>query len=189
MFLDKSRYPCTELLESQWQDIREEFVQLTTDQLMPWPERDLYRDGWTVFGLWALGERFDDNCKLCPRTASIVQSIPGLTTAGFSRLAPGAEILPHTGYTNTVLRCHLGLLVPQACGLRVGEEVRCWREGECLVFDDTTCHSAWNASEHPRIILLVDFVCPGATFDATVSSARRAIDQLRDRSVSIGEGT
>lgn len=93
--------------------------------------------------------------------------MPGLTTAGFSRLAPGTHIQPHVGYTSAVLRCHLGLVVPdEGCALRVGEDTRTWAEGRCVVFDDTVEHEAWNRSGSDRIVLLVDFLRPGADPDA-----------------------
>ncbi|MFM8275542.1 MAG: aspartyl/asparaginyl beta-hydroxylase domain-containing protein, partial [Cyanobium sp.] len=49
------------------------------------------------------------------------------------------------------------LIVPESCGLRVASEVRSWREGECLVFDDTAEHEAWNRSSRTRVVLLLDF--------------------------------
>jgi len=177
MFLDTSEFPFTALLESRWTVIRHEFRQLAPQQLMPWPETDLYDGAWDVFGLWALGKRLEENCRLCPETASTVESIAGITTAGFSRLAPGTRIVPHCGYTNTVWRCHLGLIVPADCGLRVGEETRHWQEGKCLVFDDTLMHGAWNDSRLPRIVLLVDFVRPGSVFEVT-ASALQTIESL-----------
>jgi ornithine lipid ester-linked acyl 2-hydroxylase len=45
--------------------------------------------------------------------------------------------------------------------LRVGDEVRAWQGGECLVFDDTTEHEAWNRSNADRLVLLLDFLRPG----------------------------
>jgi beta-hydroxylase len=44
--------------------------------------------------------------------------------------------------------------------LRVGDEVRNWVEGECLIFDDTIEHEAWNHSNQSRIVLLLDFLRP-----------------------------
>src|SRR5215470_11228679 len=79
--------------------------------------------------------------------ARLVRGIPGMTMAGFSRLAPGAHITPHRGYegySGFVLRCHLGLVVPEGCALKVGDETRGWQEGRCLVFDDSYEHEAWN---------------------------------------------
>lgn len=170
MFLDTRDFPFTELLESRWQEIRREFERLAREQLSAWPERDLYEGGWDVFGLWAMGRQLVDNCNACPLTAQAVETIPGMTTAGFSVLAPAARIRPHVGYTNSVLRCHLGIVVPDACGLQVGEEIRHWQEGKCFVFDDTVRHSAWNESDSTRIVLLIDFLRPGHDFDSTVSA-------------------
>ena len=87
--------------------------------------------------------------------------VPGLTTAGFSRLQAGAHIEPHVGWVTTVYRGHLGLVVPKGCTLRVGNETRAWREGQTLIFDDTVQDEAWNRSKEPRIVLLFDFVRPG----------------------------
>lgn len=80
-----------------------------------------------------------------------------MTTAGFSCLAAGTHIVLHVGYTNTVLRCHLGLIVPDDCALRVGNQTNNWVEGKCFVFDDTVEHEAWNHGDKARIILLIDF--------------------------------
>lgn len=170
MFLNPRDFPFTTLLESQWKDIRREFEQLSPDQLMPWPETDLYNSGWEVFGLWAMGKKLIENCQACPLTTQIVEGTPGMTTAGFSLLASGARISPHVGYTNSVLRCHLGIVVPANCGIQVGDEIQHWQERRCLVFDDTITHSAWNESTESRIVLLVDLLRAGCEFDSTVSA-------------------
>jgi beta-hydroxylase len=93
-----------------------------------------------------------------------VEQIPGLTTAGFSWMSPGTHIKPHVGYSSAVLRCHLGLVIPSDCKLRVGSETRGWQEGKTLVFDDTVEHEAWNRSDKDRVVLLLDFKRPGAEF-------------------------
>ena len=101
-------------------------------------EKNLYNQGWKVFGLYAFGNKLEENCQLCPQTTQLVEKIPGLTTAGFSRLASGTKITPHVGYSDKVLRCHLGLIVPLACALRVGSKTKSWQRGKCFIFDDTT---------------------------------------------------
>lgn len=156
-FLDASDFAFTRDLERAWRDIRRELEAVPDDAFIEWPERFLYGHGWTVFGLHAFGKRIDENCARCPITTGLVESIPHMTTAGFSALAPETRIAPHTGYTSTVLRCHLGLVVPSGCGLRVGGETRTWEEGRCLVFDDTVRHDAWNDGTTRRVVLLVDF--------------------------------
>lgn len=89
--------------------------------------------------------------------------LPGMTTAGFSSLVAGTHIKPHIGYSKAVLRCHLGLIVPDGCVLRVGTQTRNWQSGKCLIFDDTVEHEAWNNSDKTRIALLIDFKKPEAT--------------------------
>lgn len=163
MFLDATAFPFTRVLEERWRAVRGELTVLPASDFAPWPERGLYDSGWSVFGLIAFGRRLDENLAACPETARVLREVPGLTTAGFSRLAPGAHIRPHVGYTDAVLRCHLGLVVPpDGCALRVAGEERAWEEGRCLVFDDTAVHEAWNRSSLPRVVLLADFLRPGA---------------------------
>lgn len=43
------------------------------------------------------------------------------------------------------------------CGIRIGDQVRAWEEGKCLVFDDAYEHEVWNRTEEERVLLLVDF--------------------------------
>lgn len=50
-------------------------------------------------------------------------------------------------------------MVPEGCALRVGDEIRPWREGECLVFD-TAEHEAWTRSDRMRTVLLRDILRP-----------------------------
>jgi aspartyl/asparaginyl beta-hydroxylase (cupin superfamily) len=57
----------------------------------------------------------------------------------------------------------LPLIVPEGCGLRVGNETRAWREGEALIFDDSIEHEAWNTSDRVRVVLLFDIWRPELT--------------------------
>lgn len=164
MFLDADALTDLQPLAASWRAVREEMRALARGSFAPWPERELYdSERWTVFGLYAFGTPLAGNCRLCPRTTELVASLPGLVTAGFSRLAPGAHIRPHTGYypAGTMTRCHLGLEVPDGCALRVGGETRGWREGTWLVFDDASEHEAWNAGDRVRTVLLLDLVPAG----------------------------
>lgn len=158
MFFDPADFSFAGTLADHWLDIRREFDALPPDVLLPWHDRHLYDDdGWKAFGLYAFGRRISANCELCPETAGLIENVPGMQTAGFSRLGSGAHIEPHAGLERGVLRCHLGLHVSDGCELRVGNETRPWREGACLVFDDTAEHEAWNRSEIARVVLLLDF--------------------------------
>lgn len=159
MFFDTSEFEFTRLLEARAPKIKEEMESLTLDSFKPWYEKDLYTNLWLVYGLYAMGNKLKDNCARCPETVKILEQIPDLTTAGFSALLPGTHIKPHEGFTKMVLRCHLGLSVPQpqTCVLKVNGVERSWQEGKCLIFDDTMTHEAWNKGDKPRIVLLIDF--------------------------------
>ena len=67
--------------------------------------------------------------------------------AGFSALLPNTHIDLHNGYagySDQVLRAHLGLRVPAGCEIAVHGEKRSWKAGKWLIFDDTLYHEAWN---------------------------------------------
>ena len=157
MFTESSVYPFLSPLKEKWSIILAELQALSQTYFVEWPERDIYEGNWRVFALFRLGVPFEEHVKLCPETARILQEVPGLVNAGFSSLDSGVYIGPHTGYTRQVLRCHLGLIVPEQCGIRVGQEVRSWSPGSCFVFDDTQEHEAWNQSKSKRVVLLFDF--------------------------------
>jgi ornithine lipid ester-linked acyl 2-hydroxylase len=156
-FYESYEFPFVALLETNWQTILGELQQIQCQDFIPWSEKYLYKDGWSIFGLYGYGLRIEKNCELCPETTKLIEQIPNLLTAGFSNLSPGTHIAPHTGYPDGVLRCHLGLIVPDRCAIRIGDETRTWQESKCLIFNDTIEHEAWNRGDRNRIILLLDF--------------------------------
>ncbi len=153
-------YPFTKSLNENWKQIKKEYEDLTPNSTIPWPEKDLYDKGWDVFGLYHFGKKIQENCNKCPITTKIVEAIPGMSMAGYSILRPGTHIKPHVGYpgySNTVLRCHLGLIIPEGCKMRVASKMYTWEEGISLVFDDSIEHEVWHNGTTSRIILLIDF--------------------------------
>ncbi len=78
----------------------------------------------------------------------------------YSRLRPGTHIAPHHGLLNTRLICHLPLVAPDGCELRVGQDTRAWCFGELLIFDDSIEHEAWNRGTSDRTILLFEIWRP-----------------------------
>lgn len=134
---------------------------------------------WSTLYIFEKGGRVPGLEQRFSRTLEAVErlNIPRITVRApsilFSRLSPGARIPPHHGIMNARLICHLPLIVPPGCGFRVGGEVRQWREGELLVFDDTVEHEAWNGGDSDRIVLIFDVWRPEVTPDE-----RRAIAAL-----------
>ena len=160
-FHDKNAFPFVAELERNWRRIHEEYLTVE-NQLVDWVERDLYGEGWQVFGLYSFphGYALTPNVDLCPFTTGLIHDIiPRHGAAGFSRLRPGTRIEEHVGFQGDFLRCHLGLDIPEGdCRLLVGGESRAWSNGEAMIFDDRLPHSAWNLTANGRVVLLVDFV-------------------------------
>ena len=74
-------------------------------------------------------------------------------------MAPRYHIPPHRGVTKGVIRTHLGLIIPKArehCYIRVGDQIRHWEEGQCLVLDDTYDHEVRNDTDEQRVVLFLD---------------------------------
>jgi aspartyl/asparaginyl beta-hydroxylase (cupin superfamily) len=125
----------------------------------------LIRSGaWHLYRLYYNGVELTENCERCPTASRLFRMIPGQWgTVGFGVLAPGTRIAPHCGPSNAKLRCHLGLEIPDGCGIRVERDTRTWRNGRCIVFDDSFEHEVWNTSDRPRYIFLIDVHHPDLT--------------------------
>jgi beta-hydroxylase len=177
MFYDPAEFDFVHQLEANWQRILNELMNLRDKDFIPWPEKYLYGKGWDTFGFYAFGLKVSGNCKQCPETSKILELVPDIVSAGFSSLAPGTHIAPHTGYPDGVLRCHLGLIIPENCGIRVGSETRHWEAGKCLVFDDTMEHEAWNRSDRTRVVLLLDFRAPDGLLAIPEEIAKSQVNQ------------
>ena len=120
---------------------------------------------WDSFHLYKDG-RVEQNIARCPKTIAILDDVPMsyardfMPEAFFSLLRPGGHIVPHYGQMNVRLTAHLGLVVPEGCGLRVATENRCWEEGCILVFDDSFEHEAWNYGDSVRAVLVFEIWHP-----------------------------
>jgi hypothetical protein len=154
-------------LERAFEVIRAEFRSLDT-QLRSHPEPHLVGAGaWNQFTLVRGGKAREENVARCPRTAQVIAGLPACSGDGatvyFSVVEPGTEIKPHCGFSNARIRHHLGLEVPEGVALTVAGETRAWKEGECLVFDDSFEHSVRHAGRVRRAVLLVDCWHPDLT--------------------------
>lgn len=143
-----------EKLKEHWEDILQEYLNI--QNTTPYFERDLYTGNWDVFPFLFFDQVFEDGTKLCPKTWELLKDIPGLINASFSILKPETEISPHTGFTNEVYRYHLGLKIPDGCGMIVDNRHISWEPGQLYLFDDTKEHSAYNRSNEERVVLLFD---------------------------------
>ncbi|MGQ0588429.1 MAG: aspartyl/asparaginyl beta-hydroxylase domain-containing protein [Sphingosinicella sp.] len=133
----------------------------------PAPNNQLLNDpSWGAWYLWQNGAPVAGHAERCPATMAALEGAPIPVIKGrspmalYSLLKPGTHIAPHHGMLNTRLICHVPLIAPEGCALRVGGETREWREGEALIFDDSFEHEAWNRATSTRIVLLFEIWRP-----------------------------
>jgi ornithine lipid ester-linked acyl 2-hydroxylase len=130
-------------------------------------------DRWRSFFLWGYGIRSDVNCARCPETAQVLERIPGLLTAMYSVMLPGAHVPRHTGPTKAIVTAHLGLIVPrehEKCRMAVGDHV--------------FPHEVWNDTEDHRVVLLLHLKrplrFPGSLVRDALFAVMRASPFVRD---------
>jgi beta-hydroxylase len=168
---DRALYPFLDPIEADWTTIRAELDELLKDreslpafhQISPDQKKISKQDRWKVFILFGFGVPSQRNCARCPETARMLRRIPNLQSAWFSILSPRYHIARHRGVTKTVLRSHLGLIIPkerESCRMQVGEDMVVWETGKGVVFDDFFPHEVWNDTEEERVVLIFDFDRP-----------------------------
>ena len=170
-FFPLERFPWVTHVEENWTVIREELERVLDDHAALPNFQDISKDQieitdddrWKTFFLYGFGFKAKLGVEMCPRTAALMEQIPGMKTAMFSILSPRKHILDHRGPYKGVLRYHLGLIVPREaenCRIRVGEDIRHWEEGKSMIFDDTFNHEVWNDTDETRVVLFVDVLRP-----------------------------
>ena len=175
-FFARDHFPWFAELEARTAEIRAELLALLdsddrgfrpyvafdpTQPVNQWRELNNSRR-WSAWFFWRDGARQDEHCGRCPATSALLDRLPLLDlpgkgpTAMFSILEPRTRIPPHTGSNNVRATVHLPLVVPAGCGLRVGSATRTPVAGEAWAFDDTIEHEAWNDSDSPRAVFILD---------------------------------
>jgi aspartate beta-hydroxylase len=182
----ESNFPDWEKFARAWQAIRDEALAIGRrlqevprfHEIMPEQTPISANDGrdWRLFILKAYGIENPRNIEACPVLSSIVAAAPDVVSASISFMAPNKHIPLHRGPFRGVLRFYLPLVVPKTAGgspaavLKIaGSEYRL-SEGECLLWDDTYSHEAWNCSDEVRVVLLLDVRRPHMPVDLAVFS-------------------
>ena len=199
-FFDETQVPGLELLKRNWRVIAEEARAVMADRDSIPPLGDISPDhrriaqdrAWKSFFFTGYGYKSIPNSARCPRTAALIDQVPNVVVAFYSIFEPGTHIRDHYGVTKAMLNVHLGLMVPEGperCEIRVRDELRGWKPGEYLIFDETFNHEAWNESADPRVVLFLQVLRPmrwpgrmlgrlflwGVRRTSYVQDARRAI--------------
>jgi aspartyl/asparaginyl beta-hydroxylase (cupin superfamily) len=149
-------------LEQAWQASRDGFhdYQHYLSVQQDWQALYLYRQAALV----------EESARLAPTAFAVLrdravatETICPLLESHFSVLLPGAHIKPHCDLWNFSINLHVAIDVPEGCAITVAGETRNWHEGECLLFDYSFEHEAWNDGDRPRTCLLVDLWHPETT--------------------------
>ena len=180
-FFDRDQLPFLSGLEKGIDRIREELERVLRQEedLLPYLDvngepgeqwRHLnHSKQWSSYHLYRNSELIPANCEQCPQTYAIAEALPMPRLPGqspevfFSLLRPGTHIPPHCGLANYKLTVHLPLILPPNCAIRVGDRTETWHEGECLIFDDSFEHEAWNKSDALRAVLILEAWHPDVT--------------------------
>ena len=167
-FYDAKTLPWVKVLEDNWEVIRSELFALMhskPEQLQPYfinKSMSFPPRSWQTMGLYFWKFIMHGNCRSCPQTVQILQSIPNVVSCSLSLLEPNSNINPHQGDTDAVIRCHLGLSIPDTlpnCGFQVDMEAHSWEEGK-VPFCDARTHSAWNHTDRRRFVMIMDVIRP-----------------------------
>lgn len=177
---ENADFPWTQALQREWRTIRGELDKVLEYRRMLPPFQTISsdqrgiakQDKWKVFLLFGMGQRSERNCELCPETVRLLEQVPGITSAWFSILSPRYHVPRHRGVTKGMIRCHVGLVVPEdreACYMQLGDERIVWEEGGLVLFDDMRRHEVWNDTDQERVVLLFDFERPMRPMGRAVS--------------------
>jgi aspartate beta-hydroxylase len=159
---DPRQFWFTGYLEQNFEPIRAEvsaYFRADGTDFRPYDARLIDRGKWEQIVLYDDGEMVGPACEIFPVTSSVVSTISETSPLGMisvSVVFPGTHIIPHCGPTNARLRVHLCICESPDASIVVGGQELRWKQGECIVFDDSFEHEVWHRGREPRIVLILD---------------------------------
>ena len=163
-FYQSEKYEWVKILEDNWRIVYDEMEGIISGKKeislsSPNPPYLSEPHAWKNIYFYNFMWQYHINCKLFPKTYALLKSVPNLTFAEFTLLEPHSRVLPHIGETNTTIRGHLGIVIPDTLpvmGIKVGNEERSWQQGKVILFSDCHRHTVWNNSDQRRFVLVFD---------------------------------
>lgn len=154
-------------LEKNWETISNEFSKVAHMEVST-PSINLIDAGtWNTFPLMRSAKRITENIERCPNTWMLVQQctlLDGIRGGVyFSIIYPGTHIDSHCGPSNLKLRYHLTIVEAEHAKIRSGDTWKTWRQGECLILDDSFEHEVLHQGNQRRVVLIVDCWHPDLT--------------------------
>jgi hypothetical protein len=136
-------------------------IQIMQDWLLKDKENRFYAKH-TIIPIYGYN-KWSKYAKNFPITINLLNKVKDVITCAFLKLSKNSRLDKHYGYnpfSNYILRNHLGLKIPNNCGLWVNNEIKYHNEGSWITFDDSKLHTAFNSSNEERYILLIDLKRP-----------------------------
>jgi hypothetical protein len=159
-----------DLLERNVAMFREEFAGIDPNQYQvdARDHRSGLTDGrnWTVFPFYdGFGNLQVDNARKCPGIAEFLGSRAGIGSIGcmafFSIMNPKTHVPPHTSASNTRMRYHLGIEVPERdIHFRIHDQLITWKQDRCIKIDDSYEHEVFQQSDRRRVVFVLDVPHP-----------------------------
>lgn len=166
-FYDASQLKSTAIIENNYSQIKEEILKFYThdqDKFEPMYVPHKYVDvDWVVYNFYGFMLKYPEKLKNFPVLDKVLRQIPDMVSAQISVLKPHTRIKAHISGSNSLIRSHLGILIPGEypdLGIRINTEERCWEEGKVIAFTESHRHYAWNNTDFTRIVLLIDTIHP-----------------------------
>jgi aspartyl/asparaginyl beta-hydroxylase (cupin superfamily) len=159
-FFDDSRWKFSETLISLHRNILLEFENIPRElwraSNSDYNNLDISQKSWYMFPFITKGIRHESNISLCPTISFLLETVPIYDNCIFSIISGGTKIPPHQGFCDHHYRVHLGLKTDGKSWIRVGDQVRYWKNKEILIFHDWDVHEVENPSQEERAVLLFD---------------------------------
>jgi len=140
----------TAFLQNKGLDVREYF-----------DEKMVEGSKWESITFMFWGRRNDKMIAQGSEVFAYFKDIPGFISLSVSTLQPRTHIKPHHGDTDAIYRIHIPIFIPAGlpeCGLRVHGTDRAWIDSDMIVFNDACVHEAWNNTDKPRMVLILDVI-------------------------------
>ncbi|CAK9099007.1 unnamed protein product [Durusdinium trenchii] len=150
--------PLAKLLEDNYEDVRKDLQEMQDSwgsSVPAYPNLvETSQGAWDMIQLYSSRTWNADACELMPRTSRFLQK--HLPTADVPYihynteevvlflLTPGSKVRLHNGGSNAPINLSLGLTGSAGAFLEVAGEVRPFRDGRVVAFDDGSDHRVWH---------------------------------------------
>lgn len=163
-YFDASQFDWAKEIAANKEQIQKELLSILDargGKLIPYYSEAVSTDGdqWATLAFKTWGIDVPQNLESAPTVKKLLNEYPNILSASFNILKSGADLAKHSGDTNAIFRCHLGLSIPgdlPDIGFEVNGEQKAWKEGEILIFLDAKEHLGWNHTDGDRLIFLFD---------------------------------